>query len=129
MESTGNYSDIKPLIDVNLAYISNSTNVFKIGLSIFGSNLVGAYNTYDTIGTLAAGLTFTAGTGANYGTSLTITSVAVDAALKALTVTFDSTAYTALPGGTIIQLSAPIPSVLDAADIVETEILPVLLTK
>lgn len=131
VESTGNVEDIAPLIDVSLTYISNVTNVFKIGMYIAGSNLLGAYNIYDEVGSIIATLdaSFAAGTGANYGTSLAITSVAVDASLKCLTVTFDSTAYTALSGGTKIKLSPPTPAQLDAADVSNTELLPVILTK
>ncbi len=129
METTGNVEDITPLLDVNLTYISKSSNVFKIGLSIQGSSLIGAYNPFDEVGALIAPLTFTAGTGVNYGTTLPITSVAVDNTLKALTVTFDNTAYTALASGAKIKLSGPIPSVLDAADVTETELIPVILTK
>lgn len=129
MESTGNVADIVPLIDVALTDISHSSNVWKIGMYIQGSNLIGPYNIYDTHGAAIAALTFTAGTGTNYGTSLAITSIAVDTSLKCLTVTFDSTAYTALASGTVIKLSPPSVATLDAADVTETELLYVLLTK
>ncbi len=131
MESTGNVEDIVPLIDVNLTYISNASNVFKIGIKIPGSNLIGPYNTFDEVGAAVAALSaqFSAGTGTNYGTALAITSIAVDNTLKCLTVTFDNTAYTALQNGTLIKLSPPTPAQLDAGDVTETEILPVILTK
>ena len=129
MESTGNVADIVPLIDVELTNISHVANVWKIGMYIQGSNLIGPYNIYDTHGAAIAALTFTAGTGTNYGTSLPITSIAVDAALKCLTVTFDSATYTALAAATVIKLSPPTPATLDAADVTETELLYVLLTK
>lgn len=129
VESTGNVEDIMPLIDVNLVAISHTTNVWKIGMSIPGSNLIGPYNIYDTYGVEIAALTFTAGTGTNFATSLAITSVAIDATLKALTVTFDSTAYTALSAGTKIKLKPPTPTALDTAGVTETELLPVILTK
>lgn len=129
MESSGNVEDITPLLDVNLKYISKVSNVFKIGIEINGTNLIGAYNPFDEVGASIAALTFTAGTGTNYGTPLAITSVAVDTSLKALTVTFDSTAYSALASGTLIKLIPPIPSVLDAADVTETELISVILTK
>lgn len=129
MESTGNVEDITPLLDVNLTYISKSSNVYKIGLKVPGSNLIGDYNTYDEVGALIAALTFTAGTGTNYGTSLAITSVAVDATLKCLTVTFDSTAFGLLSSGAAIKLMPPTPATLDAADVTETELVSVILTK
>jgi hypothetical protein len=129
METTGNVEDIVPLIDVALTNISHAGNVWKIGMYIPGSNLIGAYNIFDTKGAEIAALAFTAGTGTNYGTPLAITSVAVDNALKALTVTFDATAYNALAAGTKIKLIPPTPAALDAGDVPETELLPVILTK
>jgi hypothetical protein len=129
MESNGNVEDITPLLDVNLKFISNVSNVFKIGIEINGTSLLGAYNPFSEVGAAIAALTFTAGTGANYGTALAITSVAVDNTLKCLTVTFDSTAYTALAALTQIKLTPPIPAVLDASDVTETELIPVILTK
>jgi hypothetical protein len=84
---------------------------------------------YDDYGALLAPLTFTAFTGANFTTALPITSVAVDATLKALTVTFDVTTYNALAAGTKIKLVAPIPSVLDAANVTGIEILSLVITK
>lgn len=126
-----NSGDIVPLIDVNLTNISHVTNVWKIGMYINGSNNIGAYNIYDAQGAAIAALSaqFSAGTGTNYGTPLTITSIAVDASLKCLTVTFDSTAYTALAPGTVIKLSPPTPTQLDAGNVNETELLYILLTK
>jgi hypothetical protein len=124
-----NVDDIAPLIDVPLSFISNVANVFKIGIKIPGSNIVEPYNIYDDYGTAIAALTFTAGTGTNYGTPLTITSVAVDASLKCLTVTFDSTAYTALADATLIKLTPPTQSALDAANVTGIELLPVILTE
>lgn len=127
----GNIEDIKALNDVQLTKISNVTNVYKIGMYIPTAKLTDGsiYNIYDDYGSAIAALTFTAGTGTNYGTSLAITSVAVDATLKCLTVTFDSTAYTALASGTVIRLSGPTPATLDTADVTNVEMLPVLLTK
>ncbi len=129
METEGNIEDVKGLIDVTMAKVSNSSNVYKISTKVVGSNLKENYNIYDDYAALIAALTFTAGTGTNYGTSLAITSVAVDASLKCLTVTFDSTAYTALSSGTKIKLVPPTPAVLDAADVTGIELLPVILTK
>jgi len=127
--SSENIEDIAPLIDVALTNISHTTNVWKIGMYIPGSNLVGPYNIYDTYGTVIGGLTFTAATGTSFGTSLAITTVAVDATLKCLTVTFDSTAFTALSAGTIIKLIPPTPATLDTAGVANTELLPIFLTK
>lgn len=124
-----NVEDIKGLLDAQLRVISHASNVYKVAVEIPGSKLSGPFNVFDDYGALLAALTFTAGTGANFGTPLTLTSIATDAALKCLTVTADSTMYAALASGTKIQLSGPVPSVLDAADVTKLEILPVVFTK
>lgn len=131
METSGNFEDVVALQDVQLTYISKSSNVFKIGAYINGSNLAEVYNIHDDYGAILATLdaNFSAGTGTNYGTGLTITSVAADDSLKCLTVTFDNTAYSALSSGTKIKLSGPTPAQLDGADATGIEILPVILTK
>lgn len=133
--SGGNVEDIVPLLDVSMTYVSKSTNVYKIKLEVPGSNLIGPYNIYDsdagTTVTAVAALSanFSAGTGTNYGTSLAITSIAVDSSLKCLTVTFDSTAFTALSSGASIKLTPPTPAQLDGGNVLETELLPVIVTK
>lgn len=124
-------SDLVGLVDVMLSKVSNVTNVYKIKMTIpvpfVGNNT--DLNIYDEHAAAIAALTFTAFTGADYSTALTITSVAVDAALKCLTVTFDSTAYTALAGGTKIKLIGPTVVALDAADVDGLEIGSIILTK
>lgn len=129
MESNGNVEDIVGLLDVKLGKISNVANVYKISMKIVGSNAKEDYNIYADYGALIAALTFTAGTGTNYGTPLDITSVAVDANLEALTVTFDAVDYAALPALTVIKLIPPTPPVLDAGDVTNIELLPVYLIK
>lgn len=129
MDIDGNIEDVRGLMDVTMIEKSNASNVYKIGLEIIGSHLKGGYNIWDDMGAAIAGTTFTAGTGANYGTPLTITSVAADNTLKCLTVTFDSSAYTGLDGGTSIRLVPPTPTVLDVADATDIEILPLIITK
>ena len=126
---SGNIDDIRALNDVSLVYKSNASNVFKIGLQIIGSDLMGGYNIWDDYGSAISTLTFSAFTGADFASSLAVTSVAADTALEALTVTFDSTAYNALSNGDKIKLVGPTPTVLDAADVLDTEIIPVILTK
>ena len=129
MPSDFNIADVAPLIDVPLSYISKASNVYKIGIKIPGSNIVEPYNIYDDFGSAIAGLTFTAFTGATYGTSLAITTVAVDASLKCLTVTFDSTAFGLLSSGASIKLVPPTQSALDGASVTGIELLYVILTK
>jgi hypothetical protein len=127
--SGNNIEDVKALIDVPLSYVSKSSNVYKIAMKVADSNLVDDYNIFDDYGALIAALTFTAFTGATYGTSLAITSVAVDNTLKCLTVTFDSTAFSALSSGASIKLVPPTPATMDAADVTNVELLPVIVTK
>ena len=129
IESAGNVEDIKALMDVTMNVISNASNVYKIGLGIIGSDLKGAYDIWGDYGAEIAATTFTAKTGTGFATDLAVTSVAADDTLGALTVTFDTTAYAALANGAKIQLIPPTPTVLDGADVPDTEILPLIITK
>lgn len=126
MKVDGNIEDVKALIDVPLAKISNASNVYKYSILAPGSNLKGGYNIFSDYGAAIAALTFTASTPAG---ALAITSVAVDNVLECLTVTYDSTAWTALTGGTLITLTPPTPATLDAADVTNIELLPVTVAK
>lgn len=110
-------------------FAANSTNVFKIGYKIPTAILNGDINIFDTYGTAIAALTFTAKTGATFATTLAITSVAVDNTLKCLTVTFDSTAFTALASGAKIKLIPPTAAVLDAADVTGIELATIIVDK
>ena len=131
METTGNVEEITPLMDVEMKYISKAINVYKIGTSIPGSNLISDYNTFDEAGAAMAALasSFSAGSGVNYGTALPITSIAVDNTLKCLTVTFDSTAFGLLGAAAAFKLNGPTPAQLDAGSVPETELLSVVLAK
>lgn len=117
------------LLDADLTEISNSSNVYKIGITaktaLFNRfiNLAEKYNA-----SLVVGL-FNARTGATYGTTLAITSVAYDSTLKAMTVTFDSTAYTALNSGDKIKLYLDIVADLVTGGITGIEGVPVIITK
>lgn len=123
-------SNIVGLKDVVLSEPqAHASNVYKIKMKIPTSKLNGDLDIWDDYGSAIAALTFTAGTGTNYGTALTITSVAADNTLKALTVTFDSTAFTALASGAKIKLTPPTPAVLDAADVTGIELGSIILTK
>lgn len=126
-----NIEDILPLLDANLVNISNSSNVYKIGVHVPTADLSGDYNLHSDFGAALASLngSFSAGTGTNFGTSLAITSIAADDTLECLTVTFDSTAYTALSAGAKIRLNPPTVAQLDAGDVPGIEIIPVILTK
>lgn len=124
-------SDMVGLKDVVLYEPSvNVSNVYKVKMIIPQPKIDGGdRDIYDEYGALIAAETFTAFTGATFSTPLTITSIAVDSTNKALTVTFDSTAYTALASGAKIKLVPPTAAVLDAADVPGIEIGYIILTK
>jgi hypothetical protein len=125
---TGNIEDIVPLIDVTMAYVSNSSNVHQISMKVAGSNLISGYNIYADYMDQIDALTFTALSGAGTpATALAITSIVKNATLKTLAVTYDNTAYGTATGN--IKLVPPTPATLDAADITGIEILPVTYAK
>lgn len=125
---TGNIEDIKPLIDVNMAYVSNSSNVHQISMKIPGSNLIDDFNIYDDYMDAIDALTFTAKSGAgDPAIALAITSMVKNATLKTLAVTYDNTAYGTATGN--IKLIPPTPATLDTADITGIEILEVTYAK
>lgn len=118
------------LIDATLIYVSNVANAYKIGVAIQTAEVGEEINVLDTYSTqLAAAGLWVAKTGATFGTTLVITSVAYDATLGLMTVTFDSTAYTALVSGAKIKLSLTTPALLDIADVDNIESVAVILTK
>ncbi len=128
--TTFSSNDLVGLQDGELYFISKAANVYKIGARIVTDeintviNLAALYSTQ-----LASAALFDAYTGASFTTPLAITSVAYDAALAALTVTFDSTAHTALAANTPIKLVPKGPATLDAADVTSIEIAAVIVTK
>lgn len=129
-QSSFSASDLVGLKDTYIFEPSaHSTNVYKAQVKIKTAIINGDLNTYDEYGALIAALTFTAGTGTNFATPMPITTVAVDAANKALTITFDSTAYGLLAALAQIKLFPPTPAVLDAANVRGIEIAPYVFTK
>lgn len=117
------------LLDGELKEISHSANVYKIGFVVptakYGKT-INLWEKYNAV--IVAGL-FTAFTGATYATPLALTSVAYDSTLKAGTVTFDSTAFSALASGTKIKLVLDPVADLVAAGIEGIEGVPVIITK
>lgn len=117
------------LLDAVLTAKSHTTNVWKIDMkaptAAFNQfiNIAKKYNA-DIDATV-----FEAFTGATFSTSLALTSVAYDATLQCLTVTFDSTAYTALSAGAKIKLQGSGVADLVAVGVDGIEIVPVILTK
>jgi len=125
-----NVESIVPLIDVPLAYVSNSTNVHQISMKIADSNLVSDYNIFDdygaTIATLDADFSAFSGSG-DPSTSLAITSITANTSLKTLQVTYDNTAYGTATGN--LKLVGPTPAELDAADVTGIELISVTYAK
>jgi hypothetical protein len=117
------------LLDAYLSKVSNASNVYKIDIKAptaqFGTyiNIAKKYSA-DLIAAL-----FTAKTGATFGTTLAITAVSYDSALECMTVTFDSTAYSALASGAKIKLGLVDPATLDAGDVLGIEGVDVILVK
>lgn len=123
-----NVEDIVSLVDVTMEKVSNVSNVHQIKMTVAGSNLIEPYNIYDDYMDAIDAQTFTALSGAGTpATALAITSVAKNATLKTLAVTYDSTAYSSATGN--IKLIPPTPATLDAADITGIEILSVTYAK
>lgn len=123
-------TDLEGLLNVVLAEISHASNVYKIKGYVKNANLGNNVNIYGSYpDALASAGLWVAKTGSTFQTTLTLTSVAKDTALEAYTVTFDSTAFTALSSGAKIKLSLAAPSVLDAADVVGIESVPLIITK
>lgn len=124
--------DLVGLKDVMLSQPSaHVSNVYKIKMTIPLPVLGGDLNIYDDYGAAIAALSasWTAFSGATYGTAFTITSIAVDATNKCLTVTMDTTAYAALSSGATFKLIPPTAAQLDAGSAPGIEIGYIILTK
>jgi hypothetical protein len=123
-------SDLTGLMDGTMYEpTAHTTNVYKIGIKIPTAQLGKDLNVYDYFDDEVALLTFTAATGATYGTSLPITSIAKDTTLKCWTVTLDNTTFTALASGAKIKLTAPAPPALDSGSVTGLELTYIILTK
>lgn len=109
---------------------ANASNVYHIGAKIITDALNTFLNVHDKYATLlASAALWTAFTGTNFGTALTLTTVANDATNGGWTVTFDSTAYTALSSGAQIKLNFASVPVLDAAGVTGIEGNYMIITK
>jgi len=125
---TANIEDVKSLVDVTMAYVSASTNVHQISMKIAGANLIEDYNIYDDYMDQIDALTFTAQSGVGATPiSLAITSIAKNATLSTLAVTYDATAYGTATSN--LKLIPPTPAVLDAADVTGIELLSLTYAK
>lgn len=126
-----NVNELEGLLDATLIENTpNTTNVYHIKPVYQNAQLGGDLPLADKYGAdLAVVGLWKAYTGATLSTPLTITSVALNAAAKDYTVTFDSTAYTALAALAKIKLQLDTPANLKAADVVGIESVPLILTK
>jgi len=111
------------LQNVQMVFLSGSSNVKKIQIIVDGGT-----NLEPIHGAAIAGLTFTA-KNLETGAAFTVTSVADDTSLDALTVTLDSTAWSALNSEDRVQIDPPSAAALAAAGVKPFELLPVIVTK
>lgn len=114
---------LQGLIDVQLTYLSNATNVFKIQPIADGGTNLEPVN-----GAAIAALTFTA-IDLQTGLAFTVTSSADDTALDAITITLNSTAWGLLGAGDKVQINGPTAAALAAAGVKPYEFIPVIVTK
>lgn len=111
------------LINITMSEFSLTSNVLKaIMTAAGGTNLEPLY------GAALDGLTWTAIKDSD-GSAFTITSVATDATNDAMTVTFDSTMFTALASGATVTLYGPTPAAMSAVGIAPFEFVPYTVTK
>lgn len=111
------------LINVYMTELSKAANVVKVKVvEEGGTDLEPLY------GADIAGLTFTA-VNLQTGASFTVTSVADDTSLDALTITLDSTAWTALASGDKIQINPPSADDLAAAGVKPYEFFALIVEK
>lgn len=126
-DSTG----IVGLMDAELSEAqAHAANVHYIKALVPTSEIDTTIDLYDYFDDeLADDALWTAFTGATFSTALTITGVAKHVATKSWAITFDSTEYTALAASANIRIVPVIPPTLDAAGVVEVELLPVTVVK
>lgn len=111
------------LVNVQMSELSKAANVIKVKVvADGGTDLEPLY------GALIAGLTFTA---KNLQTSaaFTVTSNADDTALDAITVTLDTTLWTALASTDKVEIFGPTAAALSAAGVKPYEFISVIITK
>lgn len=111
------------LINITLSEFSLVSNVLKaIMTAAGGTNLEPLY------GDALDGLTWTAKK-ASDGTAFTVTSVAKDDTNDAMTITLDSTMWTALASGASVIIYGPTPAAMAAVDVAPFEFVPYTVTK
>lgn len=131
VKTTFNITNLEGLLDATLyEFGANVDNVHKIGAKVVNTQLGADQNLFTKYATeLASSSLWEAHTGANFSTSLALTSVAADNTNKVWTVTFDSTAYLALTDGDDIRVRLKDPATLLAAGVRGIESIPVIVNK
>lgn len=129
--SAVNMNNVQALNDATLyEAAAHVSNVYKIGVKVPTSQAGVSINLYDEYADeLASATLWEAFTGATYSTALVLTSISKDDTLKAWTVTFDNTAYTALSAGAKIKVNLKSPALLDVADVTGIEGVAVVVSK
>jgi len=117
-----NPNEVKGLLDVVLSEASaHSTNVYHIAGNVLTAKLGTSINVAQTFGaTLASAALWTLVKDSD-GSSVTITSVALNSGGLYYDFTIDSTAYTALASGTKLRIGLATPATLDAASVTGVE--------
>lgn len=111
------------VINIGLEEFDHSANVLKLAVIADGGQ-----DLYDLHGAAIAALEFSA-RNLEDNSVIPVTSVAVDAANKVLTITLDTTAYGLIPAGGQFEISGPDASTLADAGIKPYEIIPATFTK
>jgi hypothetical protein len=111
-----NPNEVKGLLDVVLTEAAaHSTNVYHIAADVLTAKLGTKINVAGTFGTELASAALWTLVKDSDGTSVTITSVALNAGGTYFDFTIDSTAYTALASGAKLRIGLATPATLDTA--------------
>jgi hypothetical protein len=126
-------NDLTGLIDVYpFETGAHTANAYHIGLKVLSDEIKSYINVHDNTGypaALASPSMWVAKVGANFATTLAITSVTDEPSLNGWALTFDSTAYAALATSAKIQVGLVTPDLLDAAGATGIEGATLILTK
>lgn len=111
------------LVNITMSQFSLVSNVLKVYMiADGGTNLEPAY------GDILDGLTWTA-KNLETGAAFTVTSVAKDDTNDVMTITLDSTLWTALASGDRVQIIGPTPAAMSAAAVKPFEFISYIVTK
>lgn len=124
-------NQLEGLLDVFLSEASvSNTNVRKISVKVKNASKGKDISMFDKYQDELSDVSlWKASVGTTFQTTLVITSIVKDSTLKAWTITFDSTAYTALTAGAKIKLELVGPEQLDDENVIGIEGSPLILTK